>query len=143
MSRTAFPRLILNLVAAALLTGTVAGQAQADTVWRFPPKGGAPYAVPHEHNDRVTKAWKTTKQISKQGYAQSRHSNPSLAGRAGLTPRMRAITGLTSRPSLKVSQAVPTDTSAIVLAHHKSGYHDGVPRSGKPVVSQPQRRSIV
>lgn len=52
MSRTVFPRLIMNLAAAALLTGTVVGQAQAEAVRRFPYKG-APYAVPHEHNGRV------------------------------------------------------------------------------------------
>jgi len=142
MSRIAFPRLILNLAAAALLTGTVAGQAQAETVWRFPYKG-APYAVPHEHNDRVSKAWKLAKQTSKQRIVQHRQSNPSLGGRAGSTLRMQAITGKTSTLSLKVSHAVPTDMSAIVLAHHKPGYHDGLPRSGKPVVSQVQRRSIV
>lgn len=60
MSRTAFPRLILNLAAAALLTGTIAGQAQAHTVWRFPYKA-APYAVPHEHNNRVALGQKTSK----------------------------------------------------------------------------------
>lgn len=52
MSRTTFPRLILNLAAAALVTGSIVGQAQADVVWRFPYKG-TPYAVPHEHNSRV------------------------------------------------------------------------------------------
>jgi hypothetical protein len=60
MSRTAFPRLMLNLAAAALLTGTVAGQAQADTIWRFPYKG-APYAVPHEHNGRIAIGQNTRK----------------------------------------------------------------------------------
>lgn len=59
MSRTAFPRLMLNLAAAALLVGT-AGQAQADTIWRYPFKG-APYAVPYEHNDRVALGQKTSK----------------------------------------------------------------------------------
>lgn len=55
------PRLLLNLAAATLFVGTVAGQAQADTVWRFPPKGGAPYAVPHEHGRGVTLGQKTSK----------------------------------------------------------------------------------
>ena len=145
MTLRTYPRLFLNLAAATLLVGTVAGQAQADTVWRFPPKGGAPYAVPHEHNERVTKAWKSTKQISKQKgqYAQDRHSNPSLGGRAGLTPRMRAVTGKASRPSLKISQALSADPSGIVVAHHKPGYHDGLPRTGKSAVFVPQRRSFV
>jgi hypothetical protein len=44
---------MLNLAAAALATGTLLGQAQAETVWRYPPKGGAPYAVPHEHTKPV------------------------------------------------------------------------------------------
>jgi hypothetical protein len=61
MTRRTYPRLLLNLAAATLLVGTVAGQAQADTVWRFPPKGGAPYAVPHEHNDRVALGQKKAK----------------------------------------------------------------------------------
>lgn len=60
MSRSAYPRLMLNLAVAALLTGAVVGQAQAEPVWRFPYKG-APYAVPHEHNDRVALGQKTSK----------------------------------------------------------------------------------
>lgn len=61
MTHRTTPRLLLNLAAAALLVGTVAGQAQADTIWRFPPKGGAPYAVPHEHGRSVTLGQKTSK----------------------------------------------------------------------------------
>lgn len=61
MTLRTYPRLLLNLAAATLLVGTVAGQAQADTVWRFPPKGGAPYAVPHEHGSSVTRVPKASK----------------------------------------------------------------------------------
>ncbi len=39
----------LALSAIALSAGVFAGQAQAHTQWRFPPQGGAPYAVPHTH----------------------------------------------------------------------------------------------
>lgn len=38
------------LAALTLSAGMFAGQAQAHTEWRFPPKGGAPYAVPHTHS---------------------------------------------------------------------------------------------
>ena len=45
MTHKTSARLLLNLLAATFLVGTLAGQAQAETVWRFPPKGGAPYDV--------------------------------------------------------------------------------------------------
>jgi len=61
MTHRTHPRLFWNLATAALLVGTVAGQAQAETIWRFPPKGGAPYAVPHEHGRSVTLGQKTSK----------------------------------------------------------------------------------
>lgn len=142
MSRIAFPRLMLNLAAATLLVGTVAGQAQADPVWHFPFKG-APYAT-KDDNARVTHVWKSTEQGAKQRehYVQSRKSNPSLGARAGATPQMRGFTSKASRPSQKVSQAPSADQPAIVVAHHKPGYHDGLPRSGKDAVSQPQHRSL-
>lgn len=62
MTRRTSPGLLFNLAAAALLVGSVAGHAQADTIWRFPPKGGAPYAVPHDHSDRVALGQRTGKQ---------------------------------------------------------------------------------
>jgi hypothetical protein len=141
MTRKTYPRLLLNLAAAALLVGTVAGQAQADPVWHFPFKG-APYAT-NDQNARVTHVGKSIKQAAKQRehYAQSRQSNPSLGGRAGSTPPMRGLTSKASRPSQKVSQAPSADQPAIV-AHHKPGYHDGLPRSGKEAISQPQHRSL-
>lgn len=42
-------KIALALVAMALAAGVFAGQAQAHTEWRYPYKGGAPYAVPHTH----------------------------------------------------------------------------------------------
>jgi len=42
-------QIVLAFSAMALSAGVFAGQAQAHTEWRFPPKGGAPYAVPHTH----------------------------------------------------------------------------------------------
>jgi hypothetical protein len=85
MSNTAFPRFILKLAAIALLTGTVAGQAMAGSVWRFPYKG-APRAVPHEHNDRVSAASKKAKHASKRGYRDAQHSHVR-----GLAPSVPAL----------------------------------------------------
>lgn len=129
MSRTAFPRLMLNVAAAALLTGTVAGQAQAGPVWHFPFKA-APYAT-NDHADPISKTWTTTQQTPKQGaqYAQFRQTNPSLGGRAGSTPR--AYSSKAPRPFLKVSQTRPAAPSAIEVAHQSPGHHDALPHSGK------------
>jgi hypothetical protein len=63
MTHKTSARLLLNLLAATFLVGTLAGQAQAETVWRFPPKGGAPYAVPHEHSVRVAPHQNTRKTV--------------------------------------------------------------------------------
>ncbi len=139
MTHRTSPGLLLNLAAAALFVGSVAGQAQADTIWRFPPKGGAPHAVPHEH---VAKAGKATKHASKQAYAPSRQSNPSLGGRAGSTPQKRALTSKAPRRSLKISNAFSADQPAVVIAHHKPGYHDGLPRTGKSAISESWPRRL-
>lgn len=45
-------RVILALAIAALSSATLAGGAQAETIWRFPYKG-MPYAVPHDHGKKV------------------------------------------------------------------------------------------
>jgi|JRYL01.1.fsa_nt_gb hypothetical protein len=135
MSNTAFPRFILKLAAAALLTSTVAGQVMAEPVWRFPYKG-APYAVPHEHNDRVSIASKKAKQASKRGHHDAQHSQVR-----GPAPSVPALEKQTSRASLKVSAATSPDRPEIVLAHHKPGYHVGLPRSGRDAASQPKSPS--
>jgi hypothetical protein len=136
MSNTAFPRFVLKLAAAALLTGTVAGQAMAEPVWRFPYKG-APYAVPHEHNDRVSAAPKKTKHASKRGHQDAEHSQVR-----GLAPSVPQLEKQTSRASRNVSAASSPERAEIVLAHHKPGYHDGLPRSGRDAASQPKSPSL-
>lgn len=87
------------LAALTLSAGVFAGQALAHTEWRFPPKGGAPYAVPHEH------------------YKPAVRSN-------------------TMRKNMHRHGAI-ADVSAIVIAHHKPPYHDGLPRTPAPTVPQP------
>jgi len=41
-------RIILAIATAAISSATLAGGAQASTIWRYPFKS-APYAVPHDH----------------------------------------------------------------------------------------------
>ena len=79
----------------------VAGQAQAHTMWRFPPKGGARYAVPHEHYKPAVRSNTVRKHMHRHG----------------------AI----------------AEASAIVIAHHKPPYHDGLPRTSPPTVPQPKK----
>lgn len=43
---------ISKFTAATVAIGVFAGLAQAGPVWHFPYKG-APYAVPHDHQDRL------------------------------------------------------------------------------------------
>ena len=90
------------LAALALVAGFSAGQAQAHTEFRFPFKG-APYAVPHTHNETTTSAQKKFKQ----------------------------------RAARKYQRSFVVNDAAIVVAHHKPGYHDGLPRTPAPTVPQP------
>ena len=50
---------IITLVASALLTGTLASHAQANTVWHFPYKG-APYATNTDARPAVASAPKAS-----------------------------------------------------------------------------------
>lgn len=90
------------LAALTLVAGFSAGQAQAHTEWRYPFKG-APYAVPHTHNDSVTTAPKKLKQKALR----------------------------------KSQRSFVVNDAAIVVAHHKPGYHDGLPRTPAPTVPKP------
>ncbi len=89
------------LAALTLVVGLSAGQAQAHTEWRYPYKG-APYAVPHGHNDSVTNAPKKMKQ----------------------------------KAARKSQRSFVVNDAAIIVAHHKPGYHDGLPRTPAPKVPQ-------
>lgn len=78
-------RSVLKLAAATLLIGTIAGQAQADTVWHYPFKG-QPYGT-HDDSARTSASRAPTKRSYYAGYQQS---NPSLGGRAGSTRSLRS-----------------------------------------------------
>lgn len=56
-----------TLAALTLLAGMFAGQAQAHTMWRFPPKGGAPYVVPHEHYKPAVRSNSVRKHMHRHG----------------------------------------------------------------------------
>lgn len=114
MSNSSFQRFIVKVAAAALVTGTLAGPAMAEAVWRYPYKG-TPYSVPHEHNEGVSSERKGP--VSKPGH---RHEQGSTQDK-----RTRESRGAAAKTS---SVATP----AVVLAHHKPGYHDGLPREGSP-----------
>ncbi|MBR2537301.1 MAG: hypothetical protein IKE66_14625 [Hyphomicrobium sp.] len=90
-----------TLAALTLSAGMFAGQAQAHTMWRIPPKGGAPYAVPHEHYKPAVRSNSVRKHMHRQG-------------------------AIAYKPE-------------IVVAHHKSPYHDGLPRTSPPTVPQPKK----
>jgi hypothetical protein len=56
-----------TLAALTLFAGMFAGQAQAHTMWRFPPKGGAPYVVPHEHYKPAVRSNSVRKHMHRHG----------------------------------------------------------------------------
>jgi SRSO17 transposase len=126
MSNPTFQRLIVNTIAATLLTGVIAGQATADTIWRYPYKG-APYAVPHEHNDQVSPEREATKSASKPGRRNATGAAGKRAPRIAPVPR-------------RTSAAMPSEAVPVILANHKPGYHVGLPRKGKGKSAPPQPR---
>lgn len=93
------------LAALTVVAGLSAGQAQAQTEFRFPFKG-APYAVPHTDNDSAKTAPKKLKQ----------------------------------KAARKSQRSFVVNDAAIIIAHHKPGYHDGLPRTPAPMVPQPDRK---
>lgn len=126
------------LMALTLAAAAIGGQAQAHTEWRYPFKG-APYAVPHEHSAGTTNIRKATN-LSERAMDQRstllahRNTGHNL-GPCGILPCPRKPEGVAPK---RIGQPVKAAPQAIVVAHHKPGYHDGLPRTSGPTVPPPR-----
>lgn len=126
------------LVALTLAAAAIGGQAQAHTEWRYPFKG-APYAVPHEHSTGATNIRKSMslseRAVDQRSILLAHHNTGHSLGPCGIFPCPQKPEGVAPK---KVGQRGTAAPQAIVVAHHKPGYHDGLPRTSGPTVAAPR-----